>query len=268
MIHALRDAAIIVAVILILFLLNVRTTLITLTAIPLSLAAGLQALNWMDMTINVMTLGGLAIAVGSLVDDAIIGMENAFRRLRENAALDEAERRSKRTVIASAIHEVGAVDRVRDHHHRARLRPALVPAGDRRALLPAARASRSSCRSSPRWWSRSPSRRRCAASCSTTGSKAGEERDGFLVRWLKRIYEPTVELAVRWRKAVLGGALGLTAAGALAGLDLRHVVPARSSTRAPSRWDCSRRPAPRSRPATGWPDRSRSNCWSSRGSAA
>ena len=53
--------------ILILFLLNVRTTLITLTAIPLSLAAGLQALNWMDMTVNVMTLGGLAIAVGSLV---------------------------------------------------------------------------------------------------------------------------------------------------------------------------------------------------------
>ena len=67
------------AVILILFLLNVRTTVITLTAIPLSLAVGLLVFDWMGMTINVMTLGGLAIAVGSLVDDAIIDVENVFR---------------------------------------------------------------------------------------------------------------------------------------------------------------------------------------------
>ncbi|MDP6107935.1 MAG: efflux RND transporter permease subunit, partial [Candidatus Brocadiia bacterium] len=75
-VKALRDAAIIVAIILALFLLNARTTLVTLTALPLSLAAGLLALDALGETINVMTLGGLAIAVGSLVDDAIIDVEN------------------------------------------------------------------------------------------------------------------------------------------------------------------------------------------------
>ncbi|MFT5110638.1 MAG: Cu/Ag efflux pump CusA, partial [Pseudoalteromonas tetraodonis] len=94
-IHALRDAAIVVAVILILFLLNVRTTVITLTAIPLSLAVGLLALDWMNMTINVMTLGGLAIAVGSLVDDAVIDVENVFRRLNQNAARAEADQQPR-----------------------------------------------------------------------------------------------------------------------------------------------------------------------------
>ncbi len=105
-VHALRDAAIIVAVILILFLLNVRTTIITLTAIPLSLAVGLLVFDWMNMTINVMTLGGLAIAVGSLVDDAIIDVENVFRRLNENAARPEAERQLRLKVILDASNEI------------------------------------------------------------------------------------------------------------------------------------------------------------------
>ena len=84
-VKALRDAAIIVSIILALFLLNVRTTIVTLTALPLSLAAGLLVLDFLGETINVMTLGGLAIAVGSLVDDAIIDVENVFRRLKQNA---------------------------------------------------------------------------------------------------------------------------------------------------------------------------------------
>ena len=105
--HALRDAAIIVSIILVLFLLNVRTTLITLTALPLSLAVGLLVLDGMGETINVMTLGGLAIAVGSLVDDAIIDVENVFRRLRENAARPESERRTRTLeVIFTASNEI------------------------------------------------------------------------------------------------------------------------------------------------------------------
>ena len=103
---ALRDAAIIVSVILALFLLNVRTTLVTLTALPLSLAAGLLALDALGETINVMTLGGLAIAVGSLVDDAIIDVENVFRRLKQNANRPADERRSKRAVIFEASNEI------------------------------------------------------------------------------------------------------------------------------------------------------------------
>ena len=105
-IHALRDAAIVVAVVLILFLLNVRTTVITLMAIPLSLAVGLLAPAWMNMTVNVMTLGGLAIAVGSLVDDAVIDVENVFRRLNQNAAKPEADRRPRLKVILDASNEI------------------------------------------------------------------------------------------------------------------------------------------------------------------
>ncbi|MEZ7957590.1 MAG: efflux RND transporter permease subunit [Rubritalea sp.] len=105
-VHALRDAAIIVAVILILFLLNIRTTLITLTAIPLSLAVALLVFDWFGMSINVMTLGGLAIAVGSLVDDAIIDVENIFRRLNENAAKPEAERQPRMKVLLDASNEI------------------------------------------------------------------------------------------------------------------------------------------------------------------
>src|SRR5688572_8118017 len=86
-VNVLRDASIFVTVILILFLLNIRTTIITLTALPLSLAGALLALWAWGLSINVMTLGGLAVAIGELVDDAIIDVENVFRRLKENAAL-------------------------------------------------------------------------------------------------------------------------------------------------------------------------------------
>ena len=81
--HALRDGAILVVVILIVFLFNVRTALITLTAIPLSLIVALVVLLSQDFTVNIMTLAGLAIAVGMVVDDGIIDVENIFRRLRE-----------------------------------------------------------------------------------------------------------------------------------------------------------------------------------------
>lgn len=83
----LRDAIILVAIVLMLFLMNVRTTIITLTALPLSLAVALLVLWWLGLNINVMTLGGLAVAIGELVDDAIIDVENVFRRVGENRPL-------------------------------------------------------------------------------------------------------------------------------------------------------------------------------------
>jgi CzcA family heavy metal efflux pump len=201
-VHALRDAAIIVSVILVLFLLNVRTTVITLTALPLSLAVALLTLDWMGETINVMTLGGLAIAVGSLVDDAIIDVENVHRRLRQNSRKPESDRHSKLKVIFDASNEI---------------RPAMVfatiiialvflplmflegiegrffrPLGIAfvvsilASLLVALTVTPAMCRYMMR-----------------SGSENSEHSDGFLVRFLKRLYEPAVRVAIRFRVAVL-----------------------------------------------------------------
>jgi CzcA family heavy metal efflux pump len=105
-VRALRDGGILVIVIVLLFLANLRAGAITLTAIPLSLAAAVLALRAFGASINTMTLGGMAIAIGALVDDAIVDVENVVRRLRLNSALPEAERLPAAVVVRDATLEI------------------------------------------------------------------------------------------------------------------------------------------------------------------
>ncbi|MDX1639465.1 MAG: efflux RND transporter permease subunit [Balneolaceae bacterium] len=105
-IEALRDGAILVVIILFLFLAIIRTTVISLAAIPLALITSVFVLEFFDITINTMTLGGMAIAIGVIVDDAIIDVENVFRRLRENAKLPEAEQKSAMQVVFEGSKEI------------------------------------------------------------------------------------------------------------------------------------------------------------------
>ncbi|HEY8944452.1 MAG TPA: efflux RND transporter permease subunit, partial [Polyangiaceae bacterium] len=102
----LRDAALLVTIVLAMFLMNWRTTVISLIALPLSLLAGLLVLWFAGASINTMTLGGFAIAMGELVDDAIIDVENVHRRLRENAALGPERSRPTLEVVYGASREI------------------------------------------------------------------------------------------------------------------------------------------------------------------
>ena len=211
--HVLRDATIIVSIILVLFLLNVRTTIITLTALPLSLAAALITLWVLGLSINVMTLGGLAVAVGVLVDDAIIYVENAFRRLRQSLRDSADRRKSALTVIHDAAIEImnpmvfatiiivivfvpllflqGIEGRF--------FRPLGITyiVSILASLLVAVTVTPAMCKYLLR------------------GRLGGHpERDGFFVRWLKRWYEPSLRAALRYRKTVL------SCAGIVTGLAL------------------------------------------------
>lgn len=103
---SLLEGAVFVVIVLFLFLANVRTTIISLVTLPLSLLVAVLTLHYMGLTINTMSLGGMAIAIGSLVDDAIVDVENVWKRLRENHALPEDERLPVRKVVFEASREV------------------------------------------------------------------------------------------------------------------------------------------------------------------
>ncbi|MBW2277133.1 MAG: efflux RND transporter permease subunit [Deltaproteobacteria bacterium] len=103
---AIRDGAILVVAIILLFLVSARSTAISVLAIPLSLIVTVIVLKALGATVNTMTLGGMAIAVGALVDDAIIGVENVIRRLRIRQGQPEAERRSLANEVFEAIREI------------------------------------------------------------------------------------------------------------------------------------------------------------------
>jgi len=217
-VKVLIEATVIVAVILILFLLNVRATLVTLTALPLSLAVALLCLWAWGLSINVMTLGGLAVAIGELVDDAIIDVENVLRRLRENAALPAAARRPYIDVIYTASNEIrssvifatiiicmvfvpllflgGLEGRFFQPLGIAYITSILA------SLLVALTVTPALCK----WLFH----RSFGRSSPATVAGTAHGHDGWLVRSLKRRYEPALRFSLRRRGAVLLGAGVLT----------------------------------------------------------
>jgi CzcA family heavy metal efflux pump len=224
-VKVLVEASVIVAAILVLFLMNARATLVTLTALPLSLASALLILWAWGLSINVMTLGGLAVAIGELVDDAIIGVENVLRRLKQNAALPLDSRRPWTDVIYEANLEIRAPVLFATIIICMVFVPLLFLQGLEgrffrplgiayivsimASLLVALTVTPAMCR----LLFRAPFGRRSGppdAARSAAGRAPGH--DGWLVRRLKAWYEPALRAALRRRGLVLGGAGLLTVA--------------------------------------------------------
>ena len=219
-VKVLIEASIIVAVILILFLMNVRATIVTLTALPLSLAVAVLLLWAWGLSINVMTLGGLAVAIGELVDDAIIDVENVFRRLKENAGLPEADRKNYVDVIYNASNEIRSSVVFATVIICMVFVPLLFLQGlEGRFFQPLGIAYILSIMASlivaltvtppmcKLLFSGSLGRK----SKEGGAAAAHDEHDGWLVRKLKHLYEPTLRASVRNRGLVLVGAGMLTA---------------------------------------------------------
>ena len=122
--QSLLEGGIFVVLVLFIFLMNARTTIISLVTIPLSLVITILVLELMGLTINTMSIGGMAIAIGSLVDDAIVDVENVFKRLRQNASLPETQRLPRREVIFQAY----AYSQLYTHYY-SELCPPLLPFG-------------------------------------------------------------------------------------------------------------------------------------------
>ncbi len=220
-VKVLIEASVIVAVILILFLLNVRATIVTLTALPLSLAVALLLLWAFGLSINVMTLGGLAVAIGELVDDAIIDVENVLRRLKENAVLPQEQRKTLVEVIYTASNEIRSSVVFATIIICMVFVPLLFLQGLEgrffqplgisyiisimASLIVALTVTPALCK-----WLFSGSFGK--KDKDAAGGHGGAEHDGWLVRVLKRGYEPTLRTSVRNRGLVLGGAGVLTVA--------------------------------------------------------
>ena len=217
LVRVLLEASAIVAVILILFLLDVRATIITLTALPLSLAVALLLLWAWGLSINVMTLGGLAVAIGELVDDAIIDVENVLRRLRANRERPPDQRQPTMAVIYTASNEIRSSVVFATIIICMVFVPLLFLEGlEGRFFQPLGIAYITSIFASLLVaLTVTPALcgmlfRRVFDRASADGA-AGRGHDGALVRWLKRAYAPLLAASLRRRGAVLAGAGVLTA---------------------------------------------------------
>lgn len=202
------ESAVLVTVLLVLFLANWRTTVISLLALPLSLLAGIEVLSLLGASINTMTLGGLAIAIGALVDDAIIDVENVHRRLRLRAALPAGERAPLLQVVFQASSEIRGSIVYATAVIVVVFLPLFFLSGlEGRLLVPLGTAYVASLLASL-LVAVTVTPALCALLLDRV-PPPGERGDSPLVRLLKRLYEPTLLHALRWKRAVAGlAALG------------------------------------------------------------
>ena len=207
--RSLFEGSIFVVIVLFLFLMNVRTTVISLVALPLALLVSIIVLHYLGLTINTMSLGGMAIAIGSLVDDAIVDVENVYKRIRENRLLPEGARRSTLDVVYDASREVRmpilnstliiVVSFVPLFFLSGMEGRMLVPLGI--AFIVALFASTVVA------LTLTPVLCSYLLNSKATGMK--ELREAWIARWLKGHYERALAFALVHQKQVLGGTIAL-----------------------------------------------------------
>ena len=209
--ESLYEGAIFVVIVLFLFLANTRTTLISLVTLPLSLVVAILVLHYMGLSINTMSLGGMAIAIGSLVDDAIVDVENVWKHLRENRLLSEGERRPVREVVFNASREV----RMPILNSTLIIVVSFVPlfflsGMEGRMLIPLGIAFIVSLFAST-IVALTLTPVLCSYLLGTDPRKKGLPKEAFLAVWLKKYYERGLLWALSHKKAVLGVTVGLFA---------------------------------------------------------
>lgn len=206
---SLYEGAIFVVIVLFLFLANTRTTVISLITLPVSLLVSILVMHYMNLSINTMSLGGLAIAIGSLVDDAIVDVENVWKHLRESRQLPENLRKSTREVVFNASKEVRMPILNSTLIIIASFVPLFYLSGmEGRMLIPLGIAFIVALLAST-IVALTLTPVLCSYLLSNKNGSGKEDREAFMATWLKKHYHTALLWALANKKSVLGGSVAL-----------------------------------------------------------
>lgn len=206
---SLYEGAIFVVIVLFLFLANTRTTVISLITLPVSLLVSILVMHYMNLSINTMSLGGLAIAIGSLVDDAIVDVENVWKHLRENRQLPENLRKPTREVVFNASKEVRMPILNSTLIIIASFVPLFYLSGmEGRMLIPLGIAFIVALLAST-IVALTLTPVLCSYLLSNKKGSGKEDREAFMATWLKKHYHTALLWALANKKSVLGGSVAL-----------------------------------------------------------
>lgn len=206
---SLYEGAIFVVIVLLLFLANARTTIISLITLPVSLLVSILVMHYMGLSINTMSLGGLAIAIGSLVDDAIVDVENVWKRLRENSTLPQEQRRKTLDVVFDASREVRMPILNSTLIIIASFAPLFYLSGmEGRMLIPLGIAFIVALLAST-IVALTLTPVLCSYLLGHTYHKGEVAKDAIMAVWLKKHYDKALAWALDHKKSVLGGSIAL-----------------------------------------------------------